>query len=297
MAELIEELAYVTVGATDLGAWSRYATQILGAEVVDLGPGELRVKIDERAYRYIVGVDAADRVAALGWRTRDRAGLDELAGRVAALGFAVEQFDGAAATARQVDAGIRFRCRNGITHEVVCGAARGREFAARGDVTGYVTGSDGLGHVVWTVPDVPAMDDLMLGAFGMSLREDIPTPVGRGHFYGCNPRHHSLAVLPGEELRFEHVMAEMLELDDVGRCLDRAEDLGYRIRQPLGRHRTDHMVSFYIETPGRFGMEIGWGGVKCGADWAEIRDSNRRRPWGHGDAMRSHRAAAGNGHA
>ena len=83
-------------------------------------------------------------------------------------------------------------------------------------------------------------------------------------------------------------MVEMQDLDDVGCAMDRAEDAEYPISQPLGRHRTDHMVSFYLETPSGFGMEIGCGGVQCGDDWPLVRDKSRRRPWGHGAVMRRH---------
>src|SRR3546814_14308885 len=76
------------------------------------------------------------------------------------------------------------------------------------------------------------------------------------------------------QLHLEHVMVEMNELDDVGRAMDRCEVLGHKLLQPLGRHRNDHMVSFYVETPSGFGMEIGFDGVLCGDDW--IRSEERR---------------------
>src|SRR3546814_9530073 len=70
--------------------------------------------------------------------------------------------------------------------------------------------------------------------------------------------------------------------------MDRCEVLGHKLLQPLGRHRTDHMVSFYVETPSGFGMEIGFDGVLCGDDWIEQREHRRRRAWGHGAALRNH---------
>src|SRR3546814_8504854 len=70
-----------------------------------------------------------------------------------------------------------------------------------------------MGHTAWLIPDIAAMDRLMLGALGMTLREEISAPNVQGHFYGCNPRHHSLAAFGDRQLHLEHVMVEMNELD------------------------------------------------------------------------------------
>lgn len=291
MSDLIEELAYIAIETVDVEPWARFAEEVVAFEVVRDNPGEVRLRMDARPYRYLISAGAADSLPVLGWEVSDDRTLDKVRQRVTALGLDIDSLSDAARLARQVDGGFRFECRNGITHEVVYGFPVDQGFAPRGDVTGFVTGPGGMGHAVWVVPDLKATDDLMIGAFGMSLREDISTPLGTGHFYGSNPRHHSLAAITGEALQIQHVMAEMLELDDVGRAMDRAVDRGYEILQPLGRHRTDHMVSFYVMTPGRFGMEIGWGAVTCGADWSEVREKNRCRPWGHGTAMRRHQSS------
>jgi 2,3-dihydroxybiphenyl 1,2-dioxygenase len=295
MSDLVEELAYIAIDTVDVEPWARFAEEVMAFEVVRDDPGETRLRMDSRPYRYLIIAGAADSLPVLGWGVSDGGALDRVRERVAALGLDIAPLSDAAQFARRVDGGFRFECRNGITHEVVYGFPVEQGFAPRGDVTGFVTGPGGMGHAVWVVPGLKDMDDLMIGAFGMSLREDISTPLGTGHFYGCNPRHHSLAAITGEALQIQHVMAEMLELDDVGRAMDRAIDGAYEILQPLGRHRTDHMVSFYVRTPGGFGMEVGWGAVTCGADWSEVREGNRRRPWGHGTAMRRHQSSFGAG--
>jgi len=292
MSDLVDELAYVAIETADMQPWVRFAEEVMGFEVTRDDPGMVRLRMDNRPYRYLISETAQEGLPVLGWHAGDGEALDAVRAGAAALGLDVAPLPDAALRARKVADGIRFRCGNGITHEVVHGFAAGEGFAPRGDVTGFVTGSCGMGHVVWTVPDLRAMDDLMIGAFGMALREDIPTPLGTGHFYGCNPRHHSLAAMTGGALGVQHVMTEMRELDDVGRAMDRAADHGYEMLQPLGRHRTDHMVSFYVMTPGGFGMEVGWGAVTCGEDWPEVRDANRCRPWGHGAVMRRHHSSA-----
>src|SRR3546814_16969575 len=87
-------------------------------------------------------------------------------------------------------------------------------------------------------------------------------------------------------------MVGMNELSDVGRAMDRCEVFGHKLLQPIDPDRIDHMVSFYVDTPSGFGMEIGFDGVLCGDDWIEQREHRRRRAWGHGAALRNHQREA-----
>ncbi|NIJ37636.1 3,4-dihydroxy-9,10-secoandrosta-1,3,5(10)-triene-9,17-dione 4,5-dioxygenase [Sphingopyxis panaciterrae] len=292
MASLIEELAYIAIEQADIEAWSGFGTQLLGFEVERQGPA-LTMKMDESPPRYLVLEHrGGSSCPTLGWLTADAQTLDVIRARLGDLAISAVPLAEADLRLRQAAGGLRFVCHNGISHEIVHGRGGGTPYRPAGDVTGYVTGEGGLGHTAWLVPDIAAMDRLMLGALGMTLREEISAPNVQGHFYGCNPRHHSLAAFGDRPLHLEHIMAEMNELDDVGRAMDRCEVLGYKLLQPLGRHRTDHMVSFYVETPSGFGMEIGFDGVLCGDDWIEQREDRRRRAWGHGAALRNHQREA-----
>src|SRR3546814_6725087 len=77
---------------------------------------------------------------------------------------------------RQAAGGLRFVCHNGISHEIVYGRGDGAPYQPASDVTGFVTGEGGMGHTAWLIPDIAAMDRLMLGALGMTLREEISAP-------------------------------------------------------------------------------------------------------------------------
>lgn len=287
MTALVDEFAYVVLDTADVQAWARFAEDVIAAEVLCDGP-TVRLRLDSRPFRYLIRQSETDRLPVLGWQVADAATLSLVSARVSGLGLNLVPLDAPELLERQAEGGMRFNCHNGISHEVAYGLTASGQFVPPGDVTGFVTSPGGLGHTVWAIRDLAEMDRLMIGGFGMALRENISTPSGTGHFYGCNPRHHSLAVFTASALQVEHLMAEMGELDDVGRAMDRALDGGYSILKPLGRHRTDHMVSFYVQTPSGFGMEIGCGGVMCGDNWNEVRESNRRRPWGHDQAMRMH---------
>ncbi len=101
-------------------------------------------------------------------------------------------------------------------------------------------------------------------------------------FLGVNPRHHSLAFMPGQTPSgIVHLMVEVGEADDVGRCLDRALRRKVKMSATLGRHINDKMLSFYMKTPGGFDLEFGCEGLQVDdADWV-ARESTAVSLWGH----------------
>ena len=101
-------------------------------------------------------------------------------------------------------------------------------------------------------------------------------------FFHCNPRHHTVALVPVPAAkRLHHFMLQVPTLDDVGFALERATAADVPITSSLGRHTNDHMVSFYARTPSGFEVEFG-----CGArtiDDAVWRIARHDKPssWGH----------------
>ena len=157
--------------------------------------------------------------------------------------------------------------------------------------TAFVTGSQGLGHVV-----LPAVSDeetlaFYTGLLGFRLRDSMRLPgefFGRPgtqvwmRFLGCCPRHHSLALAPMDPAAgIVHLMIEVATLDDVGRALDRCVRRKAPVSSTLGRHANDLMVSFYVQTPGGFDIEYGTAGrVVDDATWVS-RESTAVSLWGH----------------
>src|SRR5215469_4592904 len=148
---LVDQLAYIAIDATDVEPWVRFAQDVMAFEVVRGAPGQVRLRMDARSYRYLISERPADGLPVLGWKARDGVALDRLRERLARLGLDAVPLSDAARLARQVDRGFRFQCRNGITHEVVHGFPADQGFAPRGDVTGFAAEALGMGHAVWTV--------------------------------------------------------------------------------------------------------------------------------------------------
>ena len=157
--------------------------------------------------------------------------------------------------------------------------------------TRFVTGDQGLGHVV-----LPVLNDSETLAFytdllGFRLRDSMRMPgefFGRPggqvwmRFLGCCPRHHSLALAPmSPAAGIVHLMVEVATLDDVGRALDRCTRRKAPISSTLGRHANDLMVSFYVQTPSGFDIEYGTDGqVVDDSTWVS-RESTAVSLWGH----------------
>ena len=140
-----------------------------------------------------------------------------------------------------------------------------------------------MGHVVLFVPDAEAALDFYRGVLGFRRSDFIVWgPESSIHFLRCNARHHSVALLQvGDFSGVQHMMFEMASLDQVGCALDRARAQGVTVSTDLGRHRNDRMVSFYMQGPSGFDVEIGWGGIRVGDDWVENEFVGAGDLWGH----------------
>ena len=78
-----------------------------------------------------------------------------------------------------------------------------------------------------------------------------------------------------------HVMAEVPDMAEVGRALDRVQQHGVKLSATLGQHCNDRMTSFYMKTPGGFDLEFGHGGLVV--DWGHhaAYEATRVSLWGH----------------
>lgn len=76
----------------------------------------------------------------------------------------------------------------------------------------------------------------------------------------------------------EHMklMLEVMDVDEVGYCLDRVLHRGIHVTSTLDRHTNDRMLSFYMRTPGGFELEFGCDGLKM--DWAGYTPTKTTTP-------------------
>ena len=148
-------------------------------------------------------------------------------------------------------------------------------------ISGFRTGTLGMGHVVLRVTQLAPMIAFYRDTLGFKLTDYALTPFV-AYFFHANPRHHSVALIESDRDAIHHLMLELCSLDDVGQSYDMALAEPQRIGTTLGRHTNDHMTSFYATTPSDFLMEYGWGGRTIDpSTWQACEMHYGTSLWGH----------------
>jgi 3,4-dihydroxy-9,10-secoandrosta-1,3,5(10)-triene-9,17-dione 4,5-dioxygenase len=290
----IRSLGYLRIEATDVGAWREYGLKVLGMiEGKGDTDGALYLRMDEFPARLVIVPGERDRLQVSAWETANAAALQEIRDRLDVQGVPYKEGTATERAERRVDEMIVFDDPSGNTLEVFHGVALEHRRVVSPYGHRFVTEEQGLGHVVLTTRDDAETLHFYRDVLGFSLRDSMKLPpqlVGRPadgapawlRFLGVNPRHHSLAFMPGETPSgIVHLMVEVGEADDVGLCLDRALRRKVKMSATLGRHVNDKMLSFYMKTPGGFDIEFGCEGLEVDdEDWV-ARESTAVSLWGH----------------
>lgn len=288
---LIKSLGYVTVQATDMVRWRQFAFGVLGfAQGSGPDPDALYLRMDERAARVIVTPGDTDKIVTVGWEVRDHAALEGVKRALEGAGTPFEELSPAEADLRRVEEVIAFRDPAGTSLEVFHGAVLDHSPVVTPFGAKFVTGDQGLGHVVLPAMDVHGVFEFYTGVLGFvsrgAFRVPAPPEFGpiRVRFLGVNQRHHSLALCPSATLRdpgLIHLMVEVDTLDAVGQALDRIAKDGFQLSSTLGRHTNDKMVSFYVRAPGDWDIEFGTDGMRVDETWYTAEEITADSYWGH----------------
>ena len=288
----VEQLGYLVFEVSDLAAWERFATGVLGLMVAERDDdGALLLRNDERSWRIRLEPGPADDLAALGWQVADDEALGAVVARLKAAGCPVEPASPEQAATRRVARLVRYRDLNGVPSELFCGAAMASSpFESDLVASGFVAGELGMGHCVVRAPDKAATQRFYEDVLGLRLSDHITCeifgfPVDLA-FMHANARHHSVAFGGELDKNIHHFMLEVRHLDDVGLAYDRAIRARLPIANTLGRHPNDGMVSFYAHTPSGFQFEFGWGGVEVDDATWQPTTHGRISDWGHHPPVR-----------
>lgn len=281
---MITSLAYFGATSPSYKDWEAFGPEVLGAQLVDPGPdGAVRLRFDEVAYRMAIHPGEKNAVAYVGWATTGERDVQHVVERIEAYGLTVQRATAEEAAQRKVVGYYWFVDLAGIRHELAWGQMRSRTaFLPGRAISGFRTGDQGLGHVVFAVPDLEKSDQFYRDVMGFHLSDTVIDGPIHAHFYHVNGRHHSLAVAraPGDKAAFLHLMLELNSLEDVGTGLDLCEEKKVPITRTLGCHTNDKMTSFYLHSPSAFRIEYGWGGLEVDDLWIP-RYYDRTSTWGH----------------
>lgn len=275
----IRGLGYIGIAVRDVESWRTYG-ELLGAMVSDDDRG-LRLRIDERPFRVLVGV-GDDGLAFAGWELPDAAALEHAVAELSAAGVGVARASDDECQRRRVRGVVPTTDPGGFALELFHGAIHDHElFVSPSGVSGFVTGSLGMGHIVLGTPRHDECLAFYTEVLGFRVSDYWRPGTDDVVFLHCNPRHHSLALVAAPEPALYHFMLEARMLDDVGYTLDRHLDAHIPISMGLGKHTNDRMVSFYSRSPAGFDVEFGCGGLLVDeATWTVVQIT-KPSFWGH----------------
>jgi 2,3-dihydroxybiphenyl 1,2-dioxygenase len=294
MSISVHELGYLGFEVSDLPAWERFASEVLGLEVLDApkaddGKKRRLLRMDAAAQRFILTVGRADDCAFAGWAVDD---VVEFGKKLEALGVKWSGGSQDELALRGVEAMLHFRDPDGNRHEVFSGQRKASApFVSARVASGFVTGDGGLGHAVYQAADYPAAVEFAQKVLGLRVSDYIDITVAPGvtfevAFFHANERHHSYAVaprppIPGPVKHLHHFMIETRSITDVGLARDRCVAAGYPIAMDIGQHPNDRMVSFYGQTPSGVLVEFGCGGILVDDSAWTINRFSHMSEWGH----------------
>ena len=257
----VRSLGYVRLNATDIDGWRVFGADFLGLmRVAGPDPDSLYFRLDDFPPRLVVTPATEPGLAAMGFEVLNARDLAEVVADVENEGIKVTAGTDRECAERRVKGFVKFLDPGGNPVELFYGAVLDHARVRTPLVSSsFVTGDQGFGHVIVTAEDADAQFDFYQRVLGFVERNTM----GSTYFMGCNARHHTFGIAsrPGPG-RLVHFMVEVASLDDVGLAIDRAAELGVPMMNTLGKHTNDQMVSFYVYSPERYAVEVGWNGLR-----------------------------------
>lgn len=263
----VTELGYIGFGVKDLEAWKKFAADVVGMEIIDDGEsGRCYLRMDYWHHRIALHSDPTDDLMYLGFRVEGGEEFREMQNQLKEAEIKFTIGSEAEASDRHVLEVMKLHDPDGNPIEIFHGPHLqfSRPFhPARGMHGRFKTGSGGLGHCIIREKDPQAAYHFYTQ---LGMRGGIEYKINMGKhtaaltFMHCNERDHTVAFgLPPSEKRFNHLMIEVDNLDDVGLTHDIVRRDKIPVNITPGKHSNDHMYSFYFRTPSGWMLEYGWG--------------------------------------
>ena len=181
----IRSMGYARVASTNLDDWRHFGSKVLGlAEGRGPNAENLYFRIDEVSSRLVIVPSDVDRLECVGWELADHSALQAAREHLTKVGVEVTEGTPEELADRRVQELIRFTDPFDNVFELFHGIT----YESRPVVTPYaanfVTGEQGMGHVVIPVDDDVAALEFYRDVLGFRLRDSMSMP---GEFVGKEP--------------------------------------------------------------------------------------------------------------
>ncbi len=239
MIEIVD-IRYCRLGTPDLDSAVRFATEIIGLELVGRENGAAYVRGDDRDHNicYFEG-DSADQTLGLEVRTFDE--LEAAETKLQAAGFETRRGTDDEAAARRCMAFINFRDPTGNSIDLVVRPfhSGNRYFPSRD------AGITEFSHVGLKTADAPRDEKFWTTLFNIRANDWI----GTAPLMSFDQVHHRIALFPTDHAGIQHINFQTETLDDIMRSYYFFCDRQIRIQFGPGRHATSGAMFLYYEGP------------------------------------------------
>jgi 2,3-dihydroxybiphenyl 1,2-dioxygenase len=279
----VRSIGYVGLNATNISAWRNYAHDVLGVQLrTDAPQDSALLKTDDYRWRIAVHQATTDGFAYAGLELANAQDFEDAIEELGQSGLAVRRADDGELKARAVRGMAILHDPAGNRLELYYRPTIDYNFVSPHGAR-FVAGDMGFGHAVFVIKDeqYEQTQDFYVRQLGFRVSEYTSLGPIEVCFLHCNRRHHSIALARGPVTACQHIMLEVEEIDMVGRALDRAQDANVPMSTTLGRHRNDHMLSFYMQTPSGIDLEYGWGAREVDDNTWVVSDWEGGDVWGH----------------
>lgn len=239
MIEIVD-IRYCRLGTRDVDGAVRFATEMIGLEMVGRENGAAYVRGDDRDHNicYFPG-DPADTTLGLEVRTFDA--LDAAEAQLNGVGFETRRGNEAEAAARRCMGFVNFRDPTGNSVDLVVRPfASGRRYFPARDA-----GITEFSHVGLKTTD-PARDEAFWTThFNIRVNDRIgPAPL-----MSFDAVHHRIALFPTDHAGIQHINFQTESIDDIMRSFYFFRDRQIRISFGPGRHATSGAMFLYYDGP------------------------------------------------
>jgi 2,3-dihydroxy-p-cumate/2,3-dihydroxybenzoate 3,4-dioxygenase len=248
----LTDVAYVRSGAADLGLATRFATEIVGLELVAPVDSKVAYLRADHRHHCLALVQGPSGVIASGFTVADSDALEVAETELERAGLAVHRGSEAEARSRRVREFIAFDDPFGNRIELVSQ----QETVARPVAFSRAAGITEFGHLCLDAPDVHEAYRFWSTRFNARVSDWIGDAAC---LMRIDPVHHKLAVFRGDEPGLCHMNFQVATIDDLFRNWHFLSGNNVEIEMGPGRHPQSTAIFLYFLGPEGFTYEYSFG--------------------------------------
>jgi 2,3-dihydroxy-p-cumate/2,3-dihydroxybenzoate 3,4-dioxygenase len=236
----LNDIRYVRLGTANIDDAVRYATRILGLELVRRDHFGAYLRADDRDHTLVYTNDSP-RQHSVAFEVKTPALLDAAASELSNGGHRVRAGSKTECEQRWVDQMVSFEDPSGNTIELVSRpAASGRRYFPSRDAG--ITGFSHIGlHSI-----VPRQDEVF---WTTTCNARVSDWIGEAPLLRIDPVHHRMALFPSKRNGVQHINHQVQSIDDIMRSYYFLREQNVKIRFGPGRHPTSGAMFLYFEGP------------------------------------------------